>query len=132
MNDRGPFHAHRIIDLSFAAAVKLGLDKAGTGFVDVLAIQPGDVNADTNTTLVKKIYYQIGAFATLENAVLLQEKVTAMQLTKSRIVPSELSGSGLFKVQIGPISSVTEADDINEKLKSIGIVTGHYVSTGQE
>ncbi len=59
MNDRGPFHAHRIIDLSFAAAVKLGLDKAGTGFVDVLAIQPGDVNADTNTTLVKKIWLYV-------------------------------------------------------------------------
>ena len=132
VNDRGPFHAHRIIDLSFAAAVRLGLAKVGTGFVDILAVQPGDVNVGQNAALAKKIYYQIGAFATQENAILLQEKVTAIALPKSRIVPGESSYNTLFKVQIGPISSVAEADNINEKLKEIGIVAGHYVSIGQE
>lgn len=128
LNDRGPFHAHRIIDLSFAAAVKLGLAQAGTGFVDVVAIQPGDNKVDIDAALTKKIYYQIGAFATRENAVFLQEKISAAALSKSRIVPSETLESKLFKVQIGPISSVTEADDINAKLKEIGIKSGHYIS----
>jgi rare lipoprotein A len=35
VNDRGPFHAGRIIDLSYAAAVKLGIDRKGTGHVRV-------------------------------------------------------------------------------------------------
>ena len=128
VNDRGPFHEHRVIDLSYAAAVKLGIEKAGTGFVEVLAIQPGDAKVAPDSVLAKKIYYQIGAFSVLENATLLQEKVTAVQLTKNRIVSSVALESSLFKVQIGPISSVAEADDISRKLKKIGIESGHYIS----
>lgn len=41
VNDRGPFHEGRVIDLSYAAAVKLGIDRAGTGRVEVRALQPG-------------------------------------------------------------------------------------------
>ncbi|TCV91583.1 rare lipoprotein A [Luteibacter rhizovicinus] len=40
INDRGPFHENRIIDLSFAAAVKLGVWPKGTGLVEVRAIDP--------------------------------------------------------------------------------------------
>ena len=42
VNDRGPFHEGRIIDLSFAAAVKLGVDRAGTARVEVVGLGPGD------------------------------------------------------------------------------------------
>ncbi len=45
VNDRGPFHEGRVMDLSFAAAVKLGVYPAGTGRVRVQALQPGDVDA---------------------------------------------------------------------------------------
>ncbi|MGH8077853.1 MAG: septal ring lytic transglycosylase RlpA family protein, partial [Lysobacter sp.] len=41
VNDRGPFHAGRVIDLSFAAAVKLGITQRGTGRVEVRALSPG-------------------------------------------------------------------------------------------
>lgn len=41
VNDRGPFHPNRIIDLSYAAAVKLGIDKTGTGLVRVTVAGPG-------------------------------------------------------------------------------------------
>jgi rare lipoprotein A len=40
INDRGPFHANRIIDLSYAAAVKIGVWPKGTGLVEVRAIDP--------------------------------------------------------------------------------------------
>lgn len=128
VNDRGPFHEHRVIDLSYAAAVKLGLDKLGTGFVEVLAVQPGDAKVAPDSVLAKKIYYQIGAFSVLENATLLQEKIIAVQLIENRIVSSGTAESPLFKLQIGPISSVAEADDISLKLKQIGIESGHYIS----
>jgi rare lipoprotein A len=42
INDRGPFHANRVIDLSWVAAAKLGLDAKGTGLVEVRAIDPLD------------------------------------------------------------------------------------------
>jgi len=128
VNDRGPFHAHRIIDLSYAAAVKLGLDKAGTGFVDVRAVLPGDNKAATDTLVTKKIYYQIGAFATRENALQLQAKINAANLHKNRIVSSENQGNTLFKVQLGPVSSVQEADIISARLAELGIDQGLYIS----
>ena len=43
VNDRGPFHAGRVIDLSYAAAVKLGITQRGTGRVKVRALTTGDV-----------------------------------------------------------------------------------------
>jgi rare lipoprotein A (peptidoglycan hydrolase) len=42
INDRGPFHENRVIDLSFAAAVKIGVWPKGTGLVEVRAIDPTD------------------------------------------------------------------------------------------
>jgi rare lipoprotein A len=43
INDRGPFHAGRLIDLSYAAAVKLGVNVHGTAPVEVRGIDPGQV-----------------------------------------------------------------------------------------
>jgi rare lipoprotein A len=42
VNDRGPFHDGRIIDLSYAAAVKLGVDRTGTARVEVVGLSPGE------------------------------------------------------------------------------------------
>lgn len=42
VNDRGPFHEGRIIDLSYAAAVKLGVDRSGTARVEVVGLSPGE------------------------------------------------------------------------------------------
>ncbi len=42
VNDRGPFHEGRVIDLSYAAAVKLDIHRRGTGRVEVRALRPGD------------------------------------------------------------------------------------------
>ena len=43
VNDRGPFHSNRIIDLSYAAAVKLGYRERGTARVEVRALTPGEL-----------------------------------------------------------------------------------------
>ncbi|KAF1685285.1 hypothetical protein B1992_12890 [Pseudoxanthomonas broegbernensis] len=45
VNDRGPFHEGRVIDLSYAAAVKLDIVARGTGRVEVQALTPGDAPA---------------------------------------------------------------------------------------
>lgn len=42
VNDRGPFHEGRIMDLSYAAAIRLGVDRTGTARVEVEAVGPGD------------------------------------------------------------------------------------------
>jgi rare lipoprotein A len=47
VNDRGPFHDGRIIDLSYAAAVKLGVAATGTARVEVRALDPGRADLGT-------------------------------------------------------------------------------------
>ena len=56
VNDRGPFHEGRVIDLSYAAAVKLGITQRGTGRVEVRALtgeDQGSVLASTPPAPVK-------------------------------------------------------------------------------
>lgn len=47
ITDRGPFHADRVIDLSYTAAYKLGLINGGSGMVEVEAIIPGEAAGTT-------------------------------------------------------------------------------------
>ncbi|MEO7325037.1 MAG: septal ring lytic transglycosylase RlpA family protein [Dokdonella sp.] len=50
INDRGPFHENRLIDLSYAAAVKIGVWPKGTGMVEVRAIDPAHPDAELRET----------------------------------------------------------------------------------
>src|SRR5690606_22586513 len=81
VNDRGPFHENRLIDLSYAAAVKIGIWPKGTGLVEVRAIDPGHPDRDARagelparaavppaSTSPATIWLQVGAFADLANA----------------------------------------------------------------
>src|SRR6478735_5734762 len=45
VNDRGPFHDGRVMDLSYAAAVRLGVDRTGTAHVQLESVGPGAVLA---------------------------------------------------------------------------------------
>jgi len=49
VNDRGPFHEGRVIDLSYAAAVKLDIQRRGTGRVEVRALRPGEAGTESGT-----------------------------------------------------------------------------------
>ena len=51
VNDRGPFHAGRVMDLSYAAAVRLGVDRTGTARVELEAVGPGDSGASNAASL---------------------------------------------------------------------------------
>lgn len=54
INDRGPFHDKRIIDLSYAAAIKLAIDKQGTGFVEVRTLEPEQNTSSNNDFFAAK------------------------------------------------------------------------------
>lgn len=54
VNDRGPFHDNRIIDLSYAAASRIGMLGKGTALVEVSAIDPRAPSRPAPTTRVAK------------------------------------------------------------------------------
>ncbi|WP_031434800.1 septal ring lytic transglycosylase RlpA family protein [Methylomarinum vadi] len=133
INDRGPFHDNRIIDLSYAAAVKLGVQQAGTGFVEVVALDPSsqpaaklaqkpEVNPD------EKLYLQIGAFSNQFNARQLQQKVAQIPLAAARLKVAQHQGDTVYKVQLGPVASVEMADRLNEQLVAMGVTSSTLVS----
>lgn len=98
INDRGPFHDNRIIDLSYAAAVKLGFAARGTARVRVEVVEPD--RAD--------YVLQAGAFADLARADRL--KAALSDLTGRPAFVVRVSGDPLYRVRLGPVRGRSEAE----------------------
>lgn len=129
VNDRGPFHEGRIIDLSYVAAKKLGISDKGTGLVEIRAIDPltwrpgrvkqqahtadtsGGANPDAN------IYLQLGAFASRQNAQRLLSKTMRYAIPDVFIKNGvSRNGNSVYQVRIGPLSSVALVDTMISRL----------------
>jgi rare lipoprotein A len=107
INDRGPFHSSRIIDLSYTAAYKLGLLGRGSGQVRVESIDP-DTCKNQGAAFDDGVYLQVGAFTQADNAYRLLERLQRtleFDPARTRVV---LIGS-LHHVQIGPYAGEAEA-----------------------
>lgn len=126
VNDRGPFHGNRIIDLSYAAAVRLGFAKTGTAFVDVRAVGPGQSKAlapiiTINTEL--EAFVQLGAFASRQNAQSLLRELKAASIVGGFVNYAQVaSGENLYRVRLGPFASVDSLDSAVERLERAGIM----------
>lgn len=129
VNDRGPFHDNRLIDLSYAAATKLGIVPKGTGMVEVRALDPdhpqfANVALPTDTSSMvtnPQMYIQVGAFANRHNAERLQFRLKPHQLGKISIIPSNRQQKPIFRVRIGPLASVELADQTTQRLNKLGM-----------
>ena len=137
VNDRGPFRSNRLIDLSYVAAVKLGITAEGTGLVEVRAIDPAAppqtakvANAPAASRNAADLYLQVGAFVDRENAERLSQRVTSLSpgaAIQVREGASDKINGPVYRVRIGPLPSVEEVDRLTRKLTSIGIVDSHVV-----
>lgn len=137
VNDRGPFVDNRLIDLSYAAALKLDIVTDGTGLVEVTAIsseQPAArresiaVTPALRTTRPGSVYVQVGAFGEVENA---RRRFAVLRDEGIEQVFVDKDGSAspvLYRVRIGPIANVTEYDTIVLRLQRIGISETHLVT----
>ncbi|MFZ5563388.1 MAG: septal ring lytic transglycosylase RlpA family protein [Thermodesulfobacteriota bacterium] len=99
INDRGPFVASRIIDLSYAAAKELGVIGPGTAPVRIVALEPGpgDVRLGTEEGVFS---FQVGAFASRENADNLK---AALSKKFAHVHVAEFfdGNSTLYRVRVG-------------------------------
>jgi rare lipoprotein A len=146
VNDRGPFVHNRIIDLSYAAALKLDMIADGTTLVEVTAIDVGQPAGDypvrqtepspgsqppaapalpaaTNTSFV-----QVGAFGNRANAerrkaLLIDNGISnALIHTDTSVVPT------LYRVRIGPILEVAQFDALVAELERLGIADPYLIA----
>ena len=122
INDRGPFVASRIIDLSKKAATDLDMVGAGTTDVhlEVLGfagkgerVIPTEaaLRAGPAEQIVTAFYVQIGAFRRFEGASITQQKYNGFEGYKTIIKDTEYNNERLFRVWLGKFKSEAEAHD---------------------
>ncbi|MGH8282087.1 MAG: septal ring lytic transglycosylase RlpA family protein [Gammaproteobacteria bacterium] len=145
VNDRGPFVANRIIDLSYAAAARIGMLGTGTALVDVIAVSPGEptppigpgsnvpvqntppVNAATGTINKPQIFVQVGAFANQSNAERVLQHLQASAISRVFILTEIQNGITFYKVRIGPLPDVSVVDALTAQLGRLGFANAQVV-----
>jgi len=135
INDRGPFHSNRIIDLSYAAAARIGLAGPGSGMVEVERVfEPGPAVArpapapappaiDTGMVVEdnRRLWLQLGAFSSRDGAEAFRDKAVRALAWNNEPVDLSLH-EGLYRVRMGPYSNRAEADAIADKVRgTLGI-----------
>lgn len=120
INDRGPFKDGRIVDLSYTAASKLDILRAGTAFVELKVLTAGmpDNSMRAATT---QLFVQAGAFADENNAQRLQTKLRSAGYDQVAVLKDQSGSRPLHRVRIGPVATVAEFDKMLDRLKSLGI-----------
>ena len=142
VNDRGPFHSDRIIDLSYAAAKKLGYVEVGVASVMVEDVTPkantavltanqsadhspaipaventvdsSELSATTSTT---SAYLQMGAFRELQSAEALRAKLEAIVKYPVAIARSY---DAWYRVRIGPVHTEQSLAYLSDDLQRRG------------
>ena len=143
INDRGPFHAGRIVDLSYAAASRLGIAQGGSGEVEfeLLAppfpsVAPGETIAATTPSPPAQVaptdapaiaisptqpssqdfyYVQLAAFGNFANAQAFQQRMSIELATTPRVQQID----SLYRVRLGPFASRGEAEAERDRAQSV-------------
>lgn len=136
VNDRGPFAEGRIIDLSYVAAKKLGIDKNGTGRVEIRTINPRKQPVDAQPAAPVRVatknpdgqlYLQVGAFTDHANATQLLTRLVSATGENVLINRKSAGNQNVYRVRIGPLNSESEAIRIRKELNPLGIDAPHIV-----
>ncbi len=152
MNDRGPFHGDRVIDLTYTAAKKLGYERSGTASVSLEYIDPSTYHAAHSQSpshggsahaassgpkapepedsggfkLPKNTYLQAGAFGKKISAEAFKRKLKKLSALPVRILPPSRK-KDLYIVQIGPVASNLQVLELRQKLLDANYPAPHVV-----
>lgn len=134
VNDRGPFHVDRVIDLSYVAAAKLDIARRGSATVNVERVFAGDavpppvmasaapivaptvITTSTISADADAYYLQLGAFSSLENADIFRERMTR-ELDWNRDPIAVVNKDGLYRVRLGPYKTRDDAETAVAQVK---------------
>lgn len=123
VNDRGPFKEDRVLDLSWAAAERLGFADQGTAKVryEVLTVPTSDAALIANP-LAKpaQAIFQVTAVSTEIQAQKVAEQIRRAVPEDQATVRVESNGTGLFRVQVLPITDLGIERAIYEQLVALG------------
>jgi len=144
VNDRGPFHGDRLIDLSYAAAKKLGYQPRGTARVEVAAItvrpdgsmrlagkpfSPGDVAGSSESrvqasgeiaTEQRSLFVQLASFSSRDPAEKLLSRVRSVLENPMRVRAVDTASGRFHRVQVGPFQDEDAARKTQNLLEARG------------
>lgn len=120
VNDRGPFHRDRIIDLSYSAAYKLGMLQQGTARVQLELVQSPAMLAQT--TPPEQCFIQVFASADTNRLNQLQQQLTQQQALPTEIRPA----GGIFRLLVGPTASKQQAQQWLNTLRAGSFPTAYF------
>ena len=129
VNDRGPFVGDRIIDLSFAAATKLGVTGPGTAEVEISVVS----SAKSKTRpvvraipLVEKVaedvrlFVQLGSFGRKVNAQNLLKDLHNLNETSAKVYELTNAQGTFYRVRLGPLYDIGKANSVILRLTKKG------------
>ena len=125
VNDRGPFEKGRILDLSYAAAVKLGYANQGTAPVRVIAItynprahrfEEGNTHAPRAVAIEHRLFLQVSTFQYFDNAENMKKRLSGMTFRPILIQRR----TGKYAVLIGPLPDPSIATRLKKLLAKYG------------
>jgi rare lipoprotein A len=136
INDRGPFHQGRMIDLSYAAALKLGFVPLGSAEVELESIEPGQAETPTQQAAVPTpsaaatteqalaapeqaaaVYVQVGAFSSRDNAENLRSRLEG-EFGWLKDTVQVLTIGNLWRLHVGPYRTQDDARSVAERIES--------------
>ncbi|MGC8121566.1 septal ring lytic transglycosylase RlpA family protein [Marinobacter sp. VGCF2001] len=143
VNDRGPFHGDRLIDLSYAAAKKLGYQSHGTARVEVAAITirpdgrmflagapfgpAGTASPEVSSKPAATVpapgdalFVQLGAFSQRDPAEAMRERLKGVLENPVRVREITTDNGRFHRVQVGPFNNEVDARYAQDLLESRG------------
>lgn len=127
INDRGPFSSGRMMDVSFAAAYRLGFAESGIAAVEVESIvlpapaAPARSAAASDSIPVSAetagIYLQLGAFSSHANAESFRDNIRKQLAWLKQPIQIRKHGT-LFRLHLGPYPNRGEANAMAEKIRA--------------
>jgi len=137
VNDRGPFHEDRLIDLSYSAAAKLDILQQGTGRVRVEAIdartlaasiddsekhsQTATAELDQQKSDVTGFFLQVGAFGKERSAQSVKSQLLSTLDAADVVIKSVRQGDSQFhRVLLGPLTDKRSIDSMIQRLEAMG------------
>jgi len=140
VNDRGPFVGDRIIDLSYTAAWKLDMLRAGTARVEMRVLDARSSASPTPSVMTAPTvtrnppppqpatgaaaggrFLQVGSFASSANASALVGRLTAAGISGASVSEARVGDRPLYRVRVGPIGDAEQATRLTEQLRAAGI-----------
>jgi len=133
VNDRGPFVDGRIIDLSYAAAVRIGVWPHGTAKVEVQAIDPAHAaelsapavvgRTDSRDHATRGVWLQVGSFADDTNARQLAARLRRADVGPVQVSHVTVRGRRFSRVRLGPLHDDADVRRVRAAVEQMGLPT---------